>query len=252
MEIKTNVAEYLVRVKLQSINIKGDISVICITKESPENSTKTYCYYKTSQLSSASLMNFKKDENLKLLGIMKKGFKDYYKQTGFGLPGYEEIWENFMYKPEELFNLLKDDKVNVDDLEFVEVSRYDETFYPFTYGTSRSGFIPHMVRYNGKCYMITDYEYDLEKVKEFLLGKEKEGLVRICRGKSLWHHDKEEIICEIPYYNKDRENENYFINFFCLIEDESQKPDDSFACIPYMESLLKPFKIKKGEDEEDI
>lgn len=247
MEIKTNTAEYLVKVKLDSIDIKDDISVICITKESPENSTKTYCYYKTSKLSSISLMNFKKDENLKLLGIMKKEFKDYYKQNGFGLPGYEEIWDKFLYKPKEVFDFLKDDKLSPSDFDFVEVSRYDETFYPFTYGVSRSGFIPHMIRYNGNCYMITNYEYDLEKVAAFLIEKEKEGMVRIRRGTSLF--DEGEIICDIPSYNVFREGENKFINFYCFVEDESQKPDDSFACIPYMESLLEPFKIEKDEEE---
>lgn len=247
MHVKTNTAEYLVRVKLDSIDIKDNVSILCISKESPSGTAKQYCYYKTSKLNTISLLNFEKDKNFNTFAVMKKGFKDYYKQTGFGLPGYDEIWEKFMYKPEKLFNLLKDDKVNIDDLEFIEVSRYDETLYPFVYGKSRTGHIPHMMRYNGKCYMITDYEYDLEKVKEFLLEKEKEGLVRICRGKNLWHRDKEEIICEIPYYNKDRENENYFINFFCLIEDKSQIPNDSFSGISYAKEWLEPFKTGRRE-----
>ena len=247
MHVKTNTAEYLVKVTLDSLDIKDNISILCISKESPSGTIKEYCYYKTSKLNTINLLNFKEDKNFNLFAVMKKGFKDYYKKTGFGLPEYDGIWKKFMYKPEKLFNLLKDDNVNANDLEFVEISRYDETFYPFVYGKSRTGHIPHMMRYNGKCYMITDYEYDLEKVKEFLLKKEKEGLVRICRGKALCYSDKEEIIHEIPYYNKDRENEDYFINFFCLIENESQISKNSFSGINYAKEWLKPFETGRGE-----
>ena len=247
MYVKTNTAEYLVKVKLDSIDIKDNVSILCISKEKPSGTTKEYCYYKTSKLNTINLLNFKKDKNFNSFAAMKKGFKEYYKKTGFGLPEYDEIWKKFMYKPEKLFNLLKDDKVNVNDLEFIEVSRYDETFYPFVYGKSRTGHIPHMIRYNGKCYMITDYEYDLEKVKEFLLKKEKEGLVRLCRYNSCYKRDDEGIICEIEGYNKDIEGRDFYINFYCLIENESQMSKNSFSGISYVKEWLKPFETGRGE-----
>lgn len=244
---------YLTELNITGLEIKDGISIVCIEKKGPINTTRSYYYSKTSALENLEekdFIKFKEDANLNHFVVMKKGFKEFYKHTGFGLPEYEQIWDDYVYNPKELFKDLQNEAVNPEELEFVEVSRYDETIYPFNYGKSRTGILPHMVRYNGYCYMIRDIDYDLEKVKEFLLEKEKEGIVRLKRAKdSFYSVDDEGIIREIEGYNKDENSGDRYINFFCLISNDSPLPSGFFGEVPYVKEWLEQFKIVRENQE---
>ena len=139
--------------------------------------------------------------------------------------------------------------LNIEDYLPVEISFYDNTIYPFTYGKERDGWFPHMVKFSQACYMITDEFYDLDKVKEFLLEQEKRGLVSICREDGMYAVDEEGIICKIPEYNRDEEESSY-INFLCRVDDrttwETIKSDVfGLRRNAFYTDCLKPFRKKE-------
>lgn len=192
-------------------------------------------------------IDVEKDDNYQRIAVMKKGFLDAYSKTGFGLKEYNSLSFLYEYEPQTLFEALENNSISIDDIEIVEASYYDEKYYPFIYGKTRQGWLPHMEPYNRHCYMITDFDYDLEKVEKYLLEKEKDGTVLI--KKTIRKvHDEEKIVViqDIPYYNKDNESGERFIDFYCLVNDKENLQEDFFGNIPTIYKELEQFKLKKG------
>lgn len=100
-----------------------------------------------------------------------------------------------------------------------------------------------MEPYNRHCYMVTDFNYNLEKVEKYLLEKEKCGEVvirkSICNEKG---KEKTVIINEIPYYNRNEESGNNFIDFYCLVKDKNELQKEFFGNNPIFYKELEQFK----------
>ena len=246
MDIKTITQLYTVEVTTSIINIRNDISLVRVTKTCGNKVIDdSYVYCHPDNIAKFDSLNIEHDSNYNRLGVMRKGFLEAYKKTGFGLEAYNDLIETYEYYDAELlFDDLVDGKVNVSDLEIVEISKYDERFYPFVYGKTRTGFLPHMEPYSRACYMLTDRDYDIDKVYEYLIEKQKEGLVIIHKEhKNSEDNDKSEYVRRIPYYNHSSDSGDYFIDFHCFVENENQICDDKlFKEISYIKEELEQFK----------
>ena len=139
--------------------------------------------------------------------IMRKEFIEAYRKI---VPDFYEFCKEYTIENRDVYEGLITGKITLDDIQLVEICSFDDTIYPFFYGVSKTGWIPHMMPYNWGCYMLTNGEYDLDAVKDFLIYLEMRGEVYICRGDI---HD--EIIQEIPSYNITGKA-NRYINFFVL------------------------------------
>ena len=137
--------------------------------------------------------------------IMRKEFIEAYRKF---VPDLYEFCEEYTIENRDAYEGLITGKITLDDIQLVEICSYDDTIYPFFYGVSKTGWIPHMMPYNWGCYVLTNGEYDLDAVKDFLIPLEMRGEVYICRDDI---HD--EIIQKIPSYNITGKA-NKYINFF--------------------------------------
>lgn len=165
--------------------------------------------------------------------IMRKEFIESYRKF---VPDFYEFCEEYTIENRDAYEGLITGKITLDDIQLVEICSFDDTIYPFFYGVSKTGWIPHMMPYNWGCYMLTNGEYDLNAVKDFLIPLEMHGEVYICRDDI---HD--EIIQKIPSYNITGKA-NKYINFFVLARKKYECDFGTVGIGEYVDEIEK-FRI---------
>ena len=237
---------------VESVIISDDVAIVHIEDVCEGTRTyETYSYVCPNNITTATReFNFKDDENYRGFMFFKKEFLEFYKT-------YNEPWDleffvkEFGIDNKSMYKGLINGRINIKDYIPVQVSYYDNHVYPFVYGEDRYGWFPHMVRYSQACYHVTNAEYDLAKVAEFLKKQEKDGNVIICRGPYSLVGDPE-IIRGIPGYNQD-EGKTEYINFYTYIDTREEYNDikkNRFGLYenPKWKKLLEPFKIMNKDN----
>ena len=151
---------YFVTSTAKIFKLRHDIAIVnCENICNEKILSNNFFYYNPANITdSFDPIDVEKDDNYQRIGVMKKGFLDAYSKTGFGLKEYDRLCLLYEYNPQELFNGLGNGTIDTNDIEIVEISCSDEKFYPFVYGKTHEGWLPHMEPYNRHCYMITDFD----------------------------------------------------------------------------------------------
>lgn len=193
---------YIVQVETINVYKKEDI-----TKD------YNYLYLKQSQIKDISPQNL--PESLNFI-MVKKDFLSKYENTGFNLPEYEGLISEIL-SVSDVFDLLDKKECNSEDIMPIIYDRCCERYFSYP----DRGWLTHYEKYSNVCYMVTNEDYDLEKLYDFL--KEKEN-IRFKEG-----------IMNIPYYNQDDDSGTKYINFYVKIDPinyELIKDKDLFTSMP--------------------
>lgn len=164
--------------------------------------------------------------------IMRKEFIEAYRKV---VPDFYKFCDKYTVENRNAYEGLITGDITLDDIQLVEICSFDDTIYPFFYGVSKTGWIPHMMPYNWGCYMLKNDEYDLNAVKDFLISLEMRGEVYICRDD--WHNE----IQKIPSYNI-TDNANKYINFFVLARKKCECDFSTVGIGEYVDEIEK-FRI---------
>ena len=236
--------KYEIIESFECIVLRNDVALLNAVKRIGDNvlDSKTIFIHpdKINELQNIDNINFEQAPEYRRLALMKKDFLQAYQKTGFPMPEYSNL--STYYIPKEVaFNELKSGAMNPEDILYITRNSYNETYFMFVYGdmsdaSDESGWIPHFVKYNGLVYNVTNKNYDLESLAEYLFEKEKEGEVLIDR-KGMF---SDSIIKVIPYYNRS-EDEDMFINFLVKIDDRKDVPR-FLSSVKFFEKKIEKFK----------
>lgn len=236
--------KYEIERVLEYAPVTEDISIAHISELHSDTKNKIndiFCYVKSDNISNV-LHSFNDyiDKNFNHILFMHKSFIDAYSKSSEP-NNLDKFIRNYGITIEQHWDLVNKNE-DVSNYIPVELSYYDNTIYPFTYGKSRDGWFAHMVAYSiPSCYMVTNKDYDLSALATFLKEMEDSGEVCICRG-----HD-DEIIQNIPYYNQDVNECTKYINFLCKVctsEEYKLMRNGSWLHInPKYEKLIEQFKL---------
>ena len=233
--------KYEVERILEYAPVTEDISIVHISEHRANNRDNTICYVKSDDISNVLYsFNGYADKNFDNILFMHKSFIDAYDKSSEPY-NLDKFIRNYGITIEQHWDLVSNDE-DVSNYIPVELNWEDSTIYPFVYGKSCDGWFPHMVVYcSPSCYMVTDKDYDLSALATFLKEAEDSGEVCILRG-----HD-DEIIHNIPTYNRDIDDGNKYINFLCKMhtheEYKSMHSNPWLYVNPKYEKLIEQFKL---------
>lgn len=235
---------------VESINITKDIAIVHIQdiyEDKVIDDKLFYCNPKNIQDTiNQSTISF--DCDYTHLVFMKKEFLDVY-STHSEPQDLAFFRDTYGVDIKAVWDMVHNGSFDIEEYVQVEMSYYDNTIYPFVYGSTMQGWFPHMVPYSWGCYMLTDAEYNLPDVLEFLLEEESKGTIALRRGSyGVWGSGSC-VIRSIPVYNRCSDDETEYINFLCRVdtagEFETIKSDVSKTGLrinPKWEKLLEPYK----------
>ena len=169
--------------------------------------------------------------------VMLKEFIDAYAKYNPQTYEFYVFCDKYEMSRKDVYEGLVSGEITLDDIVLTETNEYDNTIYPFVYGKTKEGWFPHMVAYNWGYYMLTNEDYDLEGVKNFLIPLEKNGEVIICRD----YIADEEIIQDIPSYNITGKADKY-INFFVFTRKKYECDFGTVGIGEYVDDIEK-FRI---------
>lgn len=210
----------------------------------------TYIFCKSDKVDKLlDNINYKEDIFFRNLKFLHKDFiEDYkYSATPYKL---EYFIDKYGINRELLWRALTSEDFDIHNYRAVEICYDNNTIYPFIYGETKYGWYPHMVAYSMACYMLTDLEYDLPSVKEFLLEQESKNLIHIKKKDSIYCSYEEDVIQNVPYYNIDTAG-NKYINFYCLVSSAEEynaiREDFITHTNPLWRTKLERFKTRREE-----
>lgn len=241
VKITTSNCTYTVQRNIECIPLKDNISFSRI-QDSCDGTVfrEQYNYIYGNTLHSPQDVYIPTDNNFQNLYWLRKDFLEYYEECLYSSQ-LSNIQDQFgVGTNSDFFNSLKNDTINIKDYIPVEICWSDSNIYPFKYGETKYGWFPHKRPYSLACYHVTNDEYDLPKLAEFLQKEEELGNVGIYRKDG-------DILHSIPYYNRDGKATHY-LNFYPLVEsaEEYVEMDKDFLGLhinPKWEKLIELYKI---------
>lgn len=252
MKKVTDTMDYKIERVVESFILTEDIAIVRV-KDVCEGAviTDTIDYCHPNNISKITdQYKYVSDSNYKDLAFMKLEFERKYLT-------YPEPWNltalmtEYGIDTKTLWESLVKGTIDIENYIPVQMSFYNSTIYPFVYGKDRYGWFPHMIHYAQSCYHITNYDYDLEKVLDFLLAEERDHQCIIERGSYSWYGDGGDVaIREIPSYNVYDTSGTEYINFMCLVNtaEEYEKIQENVNGLNTnveWKKKLKPFAIER-------
>lgn len=238
--VKNNSYDFSVKREIEHAVITEDIAIVHITETvNNEIIRNKVIFHHPSKLDELSEFKIKEDFAHKNTRFMHKEFLQYYKTTN--RPNdIKHITKTYGIDNDTLWEGIKNNTINLDDYIPTETSFYDYTIYPFKYGETKYGWFPHMKAYSSRCYMVTNAEYNLKRLSEFLQHEESMNNVAIRRG----FYD--EIIQSVPYYNINNTDGNEYINFLCRVDtkEEDLAIENDFINKKW-EKLIEPYRLRR-------
>ena len=238
--ITNNSYDFSVKREIEHAVITDDIAIVHITETvNNEIIRNKSILYHPSKLDELSAFKIKEDIAYMHTQFMHRDFLQYYKTTNQP-NNIKHITETYGIDNNTLFEGIKNNTIDLDDYILTETSFYDYGIYPFKYGETKYGWFPHMRAYSPKCYMVTNAEYDLKRLSEFLQHEESMNNVAIRRG------FYSEIIQSVPWYNVNNTDGDEYINFLCRVDtkEEDLAVENDFVNKKW-EKLIEPYKLRR-------
>ncbi len=101
--------------------------------------------------------------------VMKKAFQKAYSKMNCSFPEFHSVFEKNLVDPQKMFEVLSSNDGDIENFIIVEYDEYEERcrFYK-EHSDYAQKWMPHLEPFNHKHRMVTDKEYDIDALYEFL------------------------------------------------------------------------------------
>lgn len=159
--------------------------------------------------------------------IMRKTFQKAYSKLNCSFPEFKAVFSKYHIDPKDMFLTLQLNGGKVENFILVEYDEYEERcrFYK-EHSNYAEKWMPHLEPFNHKKHMITDKEYDIEKLYNYL--QKRHGVV-IPQG----------IIEEQDIFQDEIVR---YLDFYVKIDNAVDAKRDFFEDLPKSAIDISPFK----------
>ncbi len=167
------------------------------------------------------------ESKAKHIHIMRKTFQKAYSKLNCCFPEFKVAFGKYRIEPKDMFLALDLNGGIVDDFILVEYDVYEERcrFYK-EHSNYAEKWMPHLEPFNHKAHMVTDKEYDIEKLYNFL--KKQRGVVMLCG-----------IMEEQDIFSDETTR---YLDFYVKIDNAIDAKRDLFEDLPVSAIDISPFK----------
>lgn len=149
--------------------------------------------------------------------VMKKQFQKAYSRTNPALPKFKDILSEYMVSPQNLFNTLNYNNGESENFLLIEYSAEDcECRFYKRKSSMQEKWMPHMEPYNHKTWMVTNQEYNLSALYEYLIQQKD---VLIPNGIQEYHNIFDDEV-------------TYALNFYVRVDNYEDAERDIFEDLP--------------------